>query len=319
VAPPRRSTLESYLLGLLPLGVAIVLGVLILPRATPADDVPIPVADGFALAAARRADARLAQTSLSPEVRALGSALRAYQTLEAQQGIDPYLTPVKLSDARTAIDQAFQALPPAGRDEALLALRAVQLQGFLAELRVFEQTGNETPELQALAGGFVRRMRDVGWCSAGHTLAMNEDVRRTMFKLEWDTLLNIDHPGFPPSLDEQRELFAFYIRHPHAAESTRKRIDEARAVAPSARACAQLDEAEVMAAEEWRLEKVRHFAAMDTTYPAAYAIGVARYRHRDYEASVQSFREWLTQHPDGPWTIRARNHLRAALALTSLD
>ena len=47
--------------------------------------------------------------------------------------------------------------------------------------------------------------------------------------------------------------------------------------------------------------------------------GVARYRHRDYEASVQSFREWLMQHPDGPWTIRARNHLRAALARTSLD
>jgi len=171
----------------------------------------------------------------------------------------------------------------------------------------------------ALGGGFVRRMHDVGWCSDDHRLAMNESVRRTMFKLEWDALLNVDRAGFPPSLDEERELFAFYLRHPHAPEGTRKRIDEARAVAPTGKACASLDEAETIAAEEWRLEKVRRIAEMDPTYPAAYAVGVARYRHKDYEASVQSLREWLLTHPDGPWTLRARNHLRAALARTALD
>jgi hypothetical protein len=315
----RTGALDSYLLGLVPLGVAMVLGLLVLPRATPADDVPIPVADGRALAHGRDVDAQLARTTLSPEVRALGSALRAYNTLEAQQVTDPYVTPAKMADARVAIDHALALLPPDGLDGALLALRAVQSEGFLAELRTFEHKGTETPELLALGGGFVRRMGDVGWCGADHRLAMNESVRRTMFKLEWDALLNIDHPGFPPSLDEERELFAFYIRHPHAPEGIRKRIDEARAVAPSAKACASLDEAETMAAEEWRLEKVRRIATMDPTYPAEYALGVARYRHRDYEASVQSFREWLVAHPEGPWTIRARNHLRAALALTVLD
>jgi hypothetical protein len=316
----RTSNLEDYLLGLVPLIVALVLGMLVLPRATPADDVPVPIADGRVLTHVHDVDVQLARTALAPEVRALGSALRAYNTLEAQQVTDPYVTPARMSEARSAIDHAFAALPGGDAlDPALLALRAVQVEGFLGELRAFERTGKESPELIALGGGFVRRLRDVGWCGSDHELPMNESVRATMFKLEWDALLNVEHPGFRPGLDEQRELFAFYIRHPHAAEGTRKRIDEARTVAPSLKACAALADAETMAAEEWRLDKVRRIAAMDPAYPAAYAIGVARYRHKDYEASVQSFREWLVAHPDGAWTIRARNHLRAALALTTLD
>jgi hypothetical protein len=93
----------------------------------------------------------------------------------------------------------------------------------------------------------------------------------------------------------------------------------ARAAARTKKACDALDDADAMAAEAWRLEKVRKIASIDPAYPAAYAIGVAQYRHKDYEASVQTLREWLEQHPDGPYTIRARNHLRAALAATARD
>jgi hypothetical protein len=32
-----------------------------------------------------------------------------------------------------------------------------------------------------------------------------------------------------------------------------------------------------------------------------------------FDASAQSFEAWLKDHPEGPWTLRARNHLKAAL------
>ena len=33
-----------------------------------------------------------------------------------------------------------------------------------------------------------------------------------------------------------------------------------------------------------------------------------------YDASAEAFRAWLDKHPDGPYSLRARNHLKAALA-----
>jgi TolA-binding protein len=78
-------------------------------------------------------------------------------------------------------------------------------------------------------------------------------------------------------------------------------------------------EAEAMAAEGWRLDKVRRIGALDPAYPTAYAVGVAHYRHKDYEAAVESFRDWIDAHPNGPWTLRARNYIRAALERSAID
>jgi hypothetical protein len=256
-------------------------------------------------------------TPLPDDVRALGSAIRAYNLREAQQGIDPYVTPTSMNEARNALDDALAPLA-SGHDDALLALRATQLESFVAAVYTFEKTGAETPELQALGGPFVRRMREVGWCRE-HACSFDDEALRTMFRRSWNGLLRLERAPFAPGLDEERALYSFYLRHPHAPETARKRIDEARSSARSAKACAALVEGEAIAAEAWRIEKVKRLAELDPEYPRDYALGILKYRSKTYEAAAESFRDWLDAHPDGPWTLRARNYLRASLSEAALE
>ena len=142
-------------------------------------------------------------------------------------------------------------------------------------MHAFERTGTESAELHALGGPFVRRMREVGWCSE-HACSFDDEALRAMFRLAWNGLLHLERPPFAPTTDEQRALYAFYLRHPHAPETPRKRIDEARASARTERACAALVEAEAIAAEGWRIEKVKRLALARSGVPGGdYALGVA--------------------------------------------
>jgi hypothetical protein len=313
----RASKLDEYVLGLVPVGVAVILGVLVLPRRAVPEDVPVPVADGRALERAEEGDRRLAREDLSGDARALGTTLRTFHEREAKQRTDPYMTADAMNDARLAIDATRAPLLDGKDDHALLALRATQLEGFLAELRAFERTGQESSELVSLAGPFVERMRDVGWCK-DHALAMDDSVARVMFDSEWDSLVGVERPPFAASLDEQRVLYAFYLRHPHVPETVRKRIDEARAIAATPKQCHQLDLAFTAAAETWLIEKVKRLRSIDEAYPVDYALGVVHYREREYPAAVQSFRDWIDAHPDGLFTIRARDYLREATYQTGL-
>ena len=83
----RRERRDAMSLALIPLGVALVLGVLLLPRRAPPESVPLPVADPTELARVVTVDhsrAQHARSELLPApVRALGSALRDFHTLEA--------------------------------------------------------------------------------------------------------------------------------------------------------------------------------------------------------------------------------------------
>ena len=69
--------------------------------------------------------------------------------------------------------------------------------------------------------------------------------------------------------------------------------------------------------ELWRLEKVKLLAKIDPEYPGEYARGVAAYRAGKYAISEDAFKKWLKDHPNGPFTLRAQNHLRAAIAAQS--
>ena len=308
----------SRVLGLVPLVVALALGALVLPRAVPPEEVPLPAVDARARAKIRANDRALAEKArrelLPVQVRALGSALREFNTRQAHdENIE------SLGEARRAIDEALPAAVDENSPEALIALRATQLEGFVSEVRTFEATGNESPELAALAGPFVRRMRMTGWC-VDHTILLPEDALRAAYKLTWNGLLGFDaRREFALSLDEMRALYAFYLGHPHASEGARDRIEAARRTARTPQACAALDAGEQMAAEGWRIDKIKKLGALDATYPTAFALGVVQFRMGSFEASAESFRDWLRGHPDGPYTLRARNHLRSAMGETSLQ
>lgn len=310
----RAELLDAMRLAVVPFGVALLFGLLLLPRRGAPDDVPLPIPDPAALAHAASVDRDLAARArtepLPAPVRALGSAIRAYHVLEAGQ------SRAELTRARAAVDSALVEALAVG-DDALLRLRAVELESFLAELRRFESSGVESDELAAVAGAFVRSMKMAGWCD-GHTLVPREPALRTLFKEMWDAFLGLEgRPGFAPVLDEQRAAYALYLSSPHPSPAMRAAVESARRGARDANACEGVREAERVATEEWRIERIRRLAAIDPSYPAAYAHGIASYRRGDYRTASVAFQTWLADHPEGPLSLRARSFLRAADAQTA--
>jgi hypothetical protein len=298
-------------LALVPIAVALMLGLLLLPRRATPEAVPLPAPDLHQLAREAEADRELAERArrepLSGSLRALGSAIREFHALEARGAEER-----ELGAARRIVDAALPEAAGAG-DDAMLLLRAAQLDGFLAEIRRFEATGEQSPELGALAGGFIRTMRTEGWCD-GHTLAAGDAALRAMYKQMWNAFIGFeDHDGFEVPLDQQRALYALYLSRPHPAQAMRGRLAAARRGARDAQACQHVADTERSAIEAWRLERIVRLSAIDPNYPGAYARGVVSFRRGDYAGSVAAFRAWVSDHPDGPLALRAQSYLRAAI------
>ncbi len=301
-------------LALIPVLVAVLAFALMIPRAAGPEAIPLPLVDGRVIARAADGDRTLAAKAqsepLSGVVRALGSAIRDFNTKQAEDADE-----LALTAQRAALDAALPAAIADGVDK-IVALRAVQVEGFLAEVRRFEQTGKESEELRALGGGFIRRLRFSGWCDAKNRVLLDETERRVAFKAAWNGVVRLDgHPSLALSLDEIRVLYTLYLRLPHAAESVRDQIASSRRANPDEKTCAELAMRERFATETWRLEKIKKLSLVDPTYPAQYAIGVAEFRRGHFAASSAAFRTWIEIHPDGPWSLRARNHLKAAIEL----
>jgi hypothetical protein len=308
---------RAVALSLVPAGVALVFGLLLLPRRAVPDSVPLPIPDSRVLARTHAADAEFADRArrepLPAAVRALGSALRDFHTQEANGG-----DVGALGQARQAIDASLTDALPGGA-AALLELRAVEMEIFVTEVRRFESSGAESDELKAVAGGFVRSMRNEGWIE-GRRVAPGPSALRAMYKQMWNTFLGLDaRPPFELLLDEQRALYAFYLLRPHASPAMREAIASARRGGRGPGAGPALDEAERIAVETWRLDRISRISAMDPLYPAAYARGSANLRRGDRAAAATAFRDWLAEHPDGPLALRAQNYLRLALSTRELD
>jgi hypothetical protein len=317
----RRELRDALWLSLVPVSVAVALGALLLPRRAVPDSVPLPTPDLGALARSAAADHALAEFArrepLPPGVRALGSSMRAYHTLEARIAREPRdragSEASALGEARQAIDGARIDGLAAG-DDALLRLRAVQIETFLTELRGFEASGEESNELVAVGGSFVSDMCFEGWCS-GHALLASDGARRALFKEMWNALVGVaDRGAFRPPLDEERALYTLYLSRPHPPKAMRSAIAAAQRAAHDEPSCAALAQAERGAEETWRLERIERLAAIDPTYPAAYARGIASLRRGDFTRAAKELTAWLRDHPDGPLALRARSALRAAVA-----
>jgi TolA-binding protein len=306
----KRELRAALALAVVPLGVSLLLGMLVLPRRAMPDALPLPIADPQSLRHALELDAELATSAraspLPGAVRALGSALRDFHTLEVTGGQE-----AQLAKARQAIDKALVDAQAAG-DQRLLELRAVQLEAFRAEVARFVSTGLESPELGALSGSFVRSMRSEGWCE-GHRLELTAPELGALFKQMWNTLLGVDErQPFELSLDERRTLYALRLAHPRLSARAREAIGAAKRAAKGERECKTIEQSERKAVERWSLDHIRRLAALDPEYPAAYARGVAHLRGGSFGEASDAFREWLSAHPDGPLALRARSYLRWA-------
>lgn len=295
-------------------GTAVLIGV---PRAVPPDDLPEPTPSAAGLAEVIRADEERALSLLPPppgsrddaprpartldhDVRALGDAVRAFGHAESE-GDGPGLEKAR-GRATTAAAAAITRSP-----DEVLVLRAYQTHEFLRGMRELERTGEAPPDLLELAGTFPRSIEAYRWYDRpARRLLPDEAALRAMYKKRWNELTGLTGTTFALSLDEERALLRFLIAHPAVAYPTLP--PDAAPAAARARALA-----DSVAANEKRLSKIRELARLDPAYPAAFAEGVVLFRLGRFEQSAIAFERHLAAHPDGPWTLRARNHLKAAL------
>jgi hypothetical protein len=325
---------KTSLLALVPVIVALVLGGLMIPRRATPGEVPLPAIDRRALARQIAMDHALAERArserLDANVLALGTAIRAFNGIEARGEETAPIT-----EARMDLDRLVPAALDAGGIDGLLRLRAVQLEEFLVEVKRYEATGARSNELDEVSGTFVQSMVHARWARDASgapapwpppspspkpvTIVLDDAARRAAFKSTWAHLLGLSgSKELALTLDEQRALYAFYFQHAHAPENQRVALEASRARARDPAVCAQIDEGERVAAFGWLLSKMKELAAIDPAYPFAYARGIALYHRHEYAQAAESFQDWLDKHPNGPWTLRAKNYLQASLAETAL-
>ncbi|WP_437314185.1 hypothetical protein [Sorangium sp. So ce385] len=307
--------------------------ILAVPRAVEPAELPLPLADARALARVRDADIARAREAellgLDAEVRALGSAIRAFGIVDA----DADHTEAELLAARKRVLEAAGPALAQG-DEAVLRLRAYQMSSFVREVRRFEATGEESDELRELGGNFPGLLRRNAWLRAGDAGPRGGEARRValdgaalgaLFKKRWDAIVGLRRAPFGVALDEERALYKFLLSHPlsgrnaqepaapPAAETAARPEPQAGEPGPRSSAAA-LRAAEAQRAEEhYRLKKIDELAALDPAYPRHLARGITLYRLGKFVQSADAFRIHLDQHPDGAHTLRAQNYLRAAL------
>jgi hypothetical protein len=266
-------------------GVALVVvaALLAAPRATEPLVLPLPEPHRSTIERARADDrARVEQVrekGLSFAARSVGEALRRFGGAVAQKSVD---APRLLSALRSLAKDELRA--DTGRP--LLALRAVQTELFVQATHEWERTGRVGTELAELGGDFAELARRSAWLT-GQTLVLEDEERALLFRMRWNELTGLGAaPPFADTQDELRERYALLLRHPSGAT-------------PAERARHELG---YVAAVE----------ALDHDFPAMFARGVLLFQAGAYESSVEAFRAHLAAHPDGPWTLRAKNHLLAA-------
>jgi hypothetical protein len=284
-----------------------------MPRATAPEAIPLPQMNEHVLADIARADDRRAgdaeKVRLPSDVLAVGSGIRALNGAEAR-GLDE----AGIADARRQLDGALRDL--GRRQDAapdLIALRALQTRHFLDALAHWERTGETSDDFIDLAASFVQRVGDAGWLS-GRRAILGDSERRVMFKTVWNVLAGVDaNAALAVTLDEQRALYTFYLQHPRPPESRRLALEAERQSATTPDACTRANVQQRRQMELWRVDKIKRLGAIDPTYPTSYALGVAYWRAGRFDLSADAFAAFIHQHPDGPYALRARNHLKAAL------
>ena len=274
-------------------GVAMLVGT---PRAVPPEEVPLPVPSPAGLAAIRATDdaraATLARTSERDreamfELRALGDLMRQYGQADLEGRRDDR------ASLRPKIVEMVRHFEEIGQSELLLSLRAYQMRVFQHGLSTWEATGKEDEDTRAVGGDFVALAEDNGWLDGPHAFSMDDDVRGALFKRRWAEITAVNDLRFSLSIDEMRALYAFWLRNPPRAATSHPDPPERTL--------------------SWLMAKVNEIAAVDREYPGELAKGVLAFQLGDHHTAANDFRAHLSLHPDGPWTLRARNYLVAAL------
>jgi hypothetical protein len=268
-------------------GLTVLAAALAAPRATEPDVLPLPVPDRAVLRVVKQRTDELAraarQNGLSYDVRAVGEAIRrcGAASIEGKGVPQPVLGEVRM---------AMRLARERRSERGLLQLSALQTELFVRATHAFEVSGKPSTDLHELGGDFILVAKKNGWLD-GRRIVLDDDERATLFRIRWTELTGLrSEPPFVPTLDEYRAYYALNLRP--ARERDAVGTERAFAV-------------------------VRALEKRDPSYPAAFARGVLLHRAGRFSEAVEAFRAHLAARPDGPWTLRAKNHVLEALARES--
>jgi hypothetical protein len=227
--------------------------------------------------------ARDARRGLPREVRAVGELVRRVGRAEASGDLET---------ARADGDALKRAVAVAAHQDGgrpLLALRALQTELFLAAVRARALGAGEDHELSELGGAFEGRARRAGWFAPERVLVADEQLA-ALFRVRWSQLTGLSRvPAFTPTLNDLRLYYDHRLRRPDASLTRHEQL-------------------------EAQLSDVRALAELDPDYPKDLAMGVLLYQLGATDRALESFRSHLRAHPDGEWSLRARNYATACAA-----
>lgn len=314
----RSDPFEGWQPGLVLVAFAAVIAAVVVPRAVePGAELPEPAVDRRALLRSMQVDDALAAEAegvrLDVDVRALGSAYRAYGRA------DRLARPEYLSDARQRVAAAAGRALRVGEAE-LAKLRAFEELALLREVRHWVSTGDETDELMELGGGLLNMLHRNGWvveppAALQRRILIDEASLRVVFKKRWAQVTGLEGGPLAVSIDEERVLYRFLLRHPPsqvaAAQESGGAPDDKPSEPEAGLGPTELRRRALV--EGYRSKKVDELSRVDPAYPSALAKGMLAYRTGRYLVAVELFRRHLERTPDGPYALRATNYLRAAL------
>ncbi|MBX3183652.1 MAG: hypothetical protein KIT72_05975 [Polyangiaceae bacterium] len=286
--------LQGWQLGVVLVGAALLAAAIGVPRAVPPETLPLPrlrTRDLAADLAAERARAEEAKRApLSFEARAIGDAYRRYGLAEA---VAPSVARERERTLKARVARLRQ-LRPDQADAELLQLRALQTELFIAALR--ESEGSEPQVLKGdeaigssplleLGGRFAGPGHHPSWFAAGRFVGSDEEAS-VLLRARWNLLLGLSEQApFSLSLAERLAALRFLMAHPEGADLRAQRVSQ--------------------------LGYVEAIAARQPEYPSAIAKGTIFYHMGNYGMAAAAFEDHL-ERPDGPFSLRARNHLIAA-------
>ena len=290
---------DGWQAGIVVITMSLLVGLILVPRPQIPSEIPCPRPDMAMLKSMAAQDALLAlevkKAGLAFEVRQVGESFRRFGVAVA---VGETVIAERLQGE---LQQQIRAVPDS---DSLVRLRAYQTLDFLRELETFEATGVETRGLQELGGEFVRTARDAGWLvrkGSGERLLADDVTRAALFRKRWAETLTLHGPKFDATIDEERAVFAFLLRHPVVQISDERAMDM---------------EYRCQAVNEYLLRKVTALGAVDSAYPTDFARGLLLQRLGKPQAAVEPLARFLDDYPDGPYTLHARNALRLAQART---
>lgn len=283
--------LEGWQLGATLVGAALLAAAIAVPRSAAPSHIPLPTLAAQDLRADEQLDDERARRArgagLSFEIRTLGEYLRRYGAAEyAAAGREGFGLTDRLQDVEGSM-RGLRRLRSAEVDAHLLELRALQSELFVSAL-LSARGGQPTADLTELGGSLINAPEHRGWFVDGRFVD-SAATARVLFKARWNQVCGVTEvDGFRATPSESVLLLSFLLRHPSGADPLSQRRSQ----------LAYLDA----------------LAKRQPEYPIHFAKGTVLFQLGSYQLASSAFQAHIDAHPDGPWSLRARNHLLAALA-----